>query len=130
HAVDPLFQQTVGLVNAQFDHALNDLQKPFWERKAPELPKDGSLPALLLDYSSGLPAFDGVTKRYGQEQARLQMLGLHAAIHRFLWENDRLPNSLDELHVARWTIDPFTGKPLLYKRTGERTYDLSSAGIG
>ena len=43
---------------------------------------------------------------------------LFVAIERFLVDNNRLPDTLDELiprYIAAIPIDPFSGKPLLYK---------------
>ncbi len=59
-----------------------------------------------------------------------QMLGIHAAVRRHRWENDRLPKSLEELKLpANLLTDPFTGAPLLYEpeKTGTG-YELASAG--
>ena len=43
---------------------------------------------------------------------------LFLAIEQFLFDNNRLPTTLDELiprYIATIPIDPFSGKPLLYK---------------
>ena len=50
-------------------------------------------------------------------------------MRRYRWERDRLPDSLADLRLGDLLLtDPYTGRPLLYARTGETTYTLSSAG--
>jgi hypothetical protein len=56
------------------------------------------------------------------------MLGVHAAIRRYRWEYRRLPDSLEQLKLGAVAIDPFTGKPLAYRRVDDRSYTLSSIG--
>ena len=68
-----------------------------------------------------------IMDRYLIDRTKVQLLTVHAAIRLFRWENDRLPSSLDELKRGDHSLDPFTGKSLIYVRTGE-TYELSSAG--
>ncbi|MBC7804810.1 MAG: hypothetical protein H7145_01545, partial [Akkermansiaceae bacterium] len=65
-----------------------------------------------------------------ESRVRFQLLGVHAAIRRFRWANNRLPKTLDEMELAPQLVtDPFTTKPLLYKpgNTGS-DYELASAG--
>ena len=77
---------------------------------------------MLLGFQDGLPA--GFTAN----RTELQLFGVHAAIRRFRWEQDRLPEGLEELRLGDLATDPFTGKGLLYRRTGPITYALSSVG--
>jgi hypothetical protein len=77
---------------------------------------------MLLGFQDGLPA--GFTAN----RTELQLFGVHAAIRRFRWEQDRLPEGLEELRLGDLATDPFTGKGLLYRRTGRITYTLSSVG--
>lgn len=60
----------------------------------------------------------------------IQLLGAHAAILRFRWENDRLPEALEELGLpTNLVTDPFTQEPLVYEpNTSGRNYKLASAG--
>ncbi len=119
--------QVAGMVNAYYDRVTAELQKPVWERKIPEPPKkDGSVGAALLNLV--LPATVQVNEKFARDQAQVQLLGVHAAIRRYLWEHDALPPSLDVLRLGRLALDPFSGKPLAYRVTGARTYDLSSIG--
>jgi len=70
----------------------------------------------------------GITRimdKWTQDLAQIQLLGVHAAIRRYLWECDRLPGSLEDLRLGALVTDLFTGKPLLYRAVGERAYELS-----
>jgi hypothetical protein len=62
-----------------------------------------------------------------EERARLQLLAVHAALRRFRWQYDRVPDHLEELRLGDLIQDPFTGKPLCYQRKGD-DYELYSAG--
>ena len=63
------------------------------------------------------------------DRVRLQLLGVHAAIRKYRWENGRLPERLEDLDLkGGLATDPFSGKPLLYKKTGDTDYELSSIG--
>lgn len=76
-----------------------------------------------------LPVVPGAVDRFDQVRVQLQLLGVHAAVRRFRWENDRLPESLSDLRLsAALATDPYTGAPLLYERTGDAAYTLQSAG--
>ncbi len=126
-AVGPLFDEVGRRVNAYYDQVDARLQKPIWERTDIQEPADdGSIVSQLL--SSVLPTISRVMDRYGMEQAKVQLLGVHAAIRRYRWENNRLPTTLEELKLGRMGVDPFSGKPFAYKRTDDMTYDLYSIG--
>ena len=123
----PVFDQVAARANAYYDQVDANMQRPIWERTELREPvDDGSLTHQIL--KGVLPAMSRVLDRYGVEQARVQLLGIHAAIRRYRWENNMLPNSLDQLKLGRLGIDPFSGKPFVYKRTDDRNYDLSSIG--
>lgn len=76
----------------------------------------------ILSVTESFPA------RAKQGQARLRLLAVHAAIRRYRWEHDRLPSSLSVLKLRDLARDPFTGKVLTYRITGDAAYTLSSAG--
>jgi hypothetical protein len=123
----PAFDQAQAMLDGFYDGIAAGLQKPVWERSEIPNPKDDGSSASKL-FSLLAPAFNRVTDRYGSDQAQLQLLGVHAAIHRYKWENDRLPENLEQLHVGALAIDPFSGKPFVYKRLDDKTYDLYSQG--
>lgn len=125
-AVPSIVDQVIALSNAAFDATMADLKKPAWERKTP--PKR-EVRATMADRlrQSFMADFDLIVDKYMMEVARVHLLGAHAAIHRYKWEYNALPGSLEELKAADLTTDPYTGKPLVYKVTGE-TYELYNVG--
>jgi hypothetical protein len=68
-----------------------------------------------------------VVDSYTRDQAKIRLLAVHMLIHRYKWDHNSLPGSLDELHAENLVIDPFTGSTITYKRDGDR-YTLTSAG--
>lgn len=121
--------QILALVNSRIDFAIENLKHPLWERKAPPTIEGNPM---IADYVNALridEAFATSSKSFTKDQARMQVLGVHAAIRAYRWENNRLPDNLEELKLGKLAIDPFTGKPLTYKRTGETTYELTSEGL-
>lgn len=123
--VGQMLDRTTERIRSHFDALLASLRLPYWERPPMEEAR-GDSPYDIL-YEMLIPAMLAAMDRYAQEQATVQLLGVHAAIRRYRWEHDRLPNSLDELKVGRLAIDPFTGQPLVYRRIGD-SYELYSAG--
>lgn len=125
-----LFDKVALQIGAQYDQAIENLRRPVWERKEAK-PSDESGPngevALMASQMTGRAL--GITSiRYAQEQALMQLLGTHAAVLRYHWEQDKLPASLEDLKLGRLILDPYTGKTLLYKRIDDHHYQLSSVG--
>lgn len=114
------------LLMQSHDSILANLRRPAWERKPIPRPDEktptGQLAnSLLVDPSR-------VVDRYETERASIRLLGVHAAIRRYRWEHDRLPDTLQDLRLDKpFLLDPFTGETLIYRREGE-TYELYSAG--
>jgi hypothetical protein len=108
-----------------YDRLLDETARPAWERATIEPPADGSLAGRLVSLLA--PVFNGVGNAYTRGTARDRMLACHAAIRRYLWEHDRLPESLAALDLRELAVDPFTGDPLQYQLFGRR-YRLISAG--
>lgn len=128
NAAMPAFEQAKGILGAQYDHALANLKLPAWERK-PFPPIDAKTPAGTVARGlGGGTVLMNVIDRYAREQAQVQMLGVHAAIRRYLWEYNGLPASLEELKLGRLILDPFSGRPFDYKRLDGSRYALSSIG--
>jgi len=90
-------------------------------------PDDPGPEDIRREHQEALAAYEQALDKFDMDSAKIHLLGVHAAIHRFRWENNRLPASLAELKLTSLTTDPFTGAPLLYKVTGI-AYELSSAG--
>jgi len=123
-AVDLVFADVAKRMNEHFGRVLKEMEKLPWERKPLRLDESdlaGRLAAALA------PAYEKVDERYTRVAARVRLMACHCAIHRFRWEYDRLPPSLNDLGLGELSIDPFTGQPWQYVVRGAR-YSLSSAG--
>jgi hypothetical protein len=125
-ALKGILAQATDIVRSHYDQAIANADLPPWEQKELQPHNKASLAGRIVDIL--LPFLPRISERYTSERVLLQMLGVHAAVRRYQWEHDALPNSLNELKLGSMAVDPFTGKLLDYKRTGERTYELSSVG--
>ena len=105
---------------------LAEMRKPTWQRKQPNPAELRSSMAHRL-YGLVSPTYSQALGRFDTEAAKIHLLGVHGAVRKFRWENNRLPTSLAELKLPSLTTDPFTGVPLVYKVTGDR-YELNSTG--
>lgn len=112
--------------NGYFARAYAEIRKPAWERQPISVVEDqtpaGKIAGMLL------PALTMAADKFVSADARVRLLGVHIVLRRFLWEFGKLPASLDELAVGSLAVDPYSGKPILYKRLTDRTYELSSIG--
>jgi hypothetical protein len=72
---------------------------------------------------------NGMVRAFTKQRGEYQLLAAHALIRKFRWEHDRLPENIAEINGRGLTTDICTGAPLLYKKTGETTYELSSVGL-
>ena len=76
-----------------------------------------------------LPIVSPATDRFTQTRVQVQLLGVHGAVRRFRWERDKLPDALTDLRLPpELSTDPYTGTLLVYQKTSETAYALSSAG--
>jgi hypothetical protein len=107
-----------------YDQLFAELEKPPWERKpVPANPKR-FLNQLLF------PVFDGATKREQSSMATLRLLACYATIKRYYQQRGAYPLSLEALHpeLGERIIDPFTGKPFVYRTHSKRGFQLYSVG--
>jgi hypothetical protein len=107
-----------------YDQLFAELEKPPWERKpVPANPKR-FLNQLLF------PVFDGATKREQSSVATLRLLACYAAVKRYHQQRGAYPPSLEALRpeLGEMIIDPFTGKPFVYRTHPKRGFQLYSVG--
>ncbi len=123
--LDAMIGRAQALIAAHYDAALANCSRPVNKRIPVPFPKDDTPEGKLLSIVS-IEANEA-TRWYDALEAKVRLLGVHAAIHRYRWEYNRLPNSLADLHLGALNTDPYTGSTLLYKRDGA-VYDLSSFG--
>jgi len=129
-----LLQSSVGapfvvkLSLREYQHYYNQLfaefEKPPWERKpVPTNPK-------RLINQILFSVFDWVTVQEQSSMATIRLLGCYAAIKRYRQQRGAYPPSLEALRpeLGEMIIDPFTGKPFVYRVDPERGFQLYSVG--
>ncbi len=124
-------EQVLAGMRARLDHYAANLTKPVWERQPPP-PLQGN--PIVADYINKLgetldPLFLKTQTVFVRDQAKMQILGVHASVRQYRWEHDSLPDSLGPLRLGPLGLDPFTGKPLRYRVMGAASYELSSEGL-
>jgi hypothetical protein len=125
-AVAAFAERFAAVINLHFTERIVALRLPPWKRREPKPIEDGSPEGRVARML--LPVTAQAMTSFTRSQARMQLLGVHAALRRFRWEHERLPDSLAELRLGDLAVDPFTGQSLVYRRTGPTAYELSSAG--
>ena len=111
----------------RFNELISELKKPNWQRKQIKPMEDKTVAGKLAStFSISLGSL--ISDKFAQDQAMVQLLGVQAAIRKYRWENDKLPDSLATLKLGDFGIDPFTGKELIYKQIDDRNFELSSIG--
>ena len=86
----------------------------------------GRWASLILE--SLIPLWSIVNERFTEQRARLQLLVAHAAVLEYRWWFWVAAADLSKLDLGDIATDPFTGKPLIYKRLSDYRYKLYSAG--
>lgn len=122
---DQFFAETGKQIDGYYQQLQTEFRRPYWERRYPEFPREGSLPARFAATLISNPS--GVGEIQARCEARMRLLACHAAVLRYCWEHHKAPATLTELNLGDLAIDPFTGKVLEYRPMGRR-YRLVSAG--
>ncbi len=125
-AIPAMLEQVRAIAETEDRAVISEARKPVWQRKPLRKIETRATMASRL-YGALSPAYGQALNRFDTEPALIHLLGVHGAIRRFQWENNRLPASLAELNLPLLATDPFTGSPLSYKPSGN-SYALSSAG--
>jgi len=116
-------------VTKAYHQVVQQQRQPYWERGELTLPEGGDTSKEAGEALAGLlrPVFQQVSDRPVRRLAQAQLLGCHAAIRQFRWENRRLPTTLGELKIGEMATDPYTGMEFTYKVKME-TFALESVG--
>lgn len=75
-----------------------------------------------------LPAFAPASEKEMEEVAQMRLLGVAAAVRLHRLRTGKYPSSLEALRLGEMIIDPFSGKPFVYKtdpRYGFLLYSVS-----
>lgn len=126
----PEKQQILSALGRRYDALKKEFSKPFWQRRLPPYTSpDGRdsevVQALVQSVDQSLSRALDV---WATQQARLQLLYVHASIREHQLMNRRLPANLSELKLGPWALDPFSGNALQYRVKGPQSYDLFSVG--
>ncbi|MCS6920288.1 MAG: hypothetical protein NZM28_10990, partial [Fimbriimonadales bacterium] len=100
-----------------------ELAKPFWERKAPAVQPRRYINQILD------PTWERPIHGEAAEVAIVRLLGCAAAIKLHKQRTGDYPASLDALNLGDMMIDPFTGKPFVYRRDPKKGFLLYSVGV-
>ncbi len=123
--IGPALDEAKTLIGIRYESVLAGLKLPLKERNPLHEVETTTLGGKLFTVLD--PSFNYTISRYNRRDATFRLLCVHAALHRYRWEYNRLPDSLADLHIGALNTDPFTGNGFLYRRDGD-TYDLSSFG--
>jgi hypothetical protein len=130
--VQAMLDQALALADEETRKQISEVRQQPWQRKpAQKFETRASMAHRFCGLL--LPSYEIALNRFDTDRVKMHLLGTHAAIHRFRWENNRLPSSLADLKLPVMTTDPFTGKPLQYQvksgsTNSESSYTLYSAG--
>lgn len=100
----------------------SELEKPLWERKPRDWQPRRYLNQLLAS------SVEIWANQELAELATVRLLGCAAAIKLYRLRTGQYPGSLDALKLGQMTIDPFTGKPFVYRRDAKKGFQLYSVG--
>jgi hypothetical protein len=107
-----------------YEQIFAEFEKPPWERKfVPANPK-------RLINQILFPVFEVATEREQSGTATIRLLGCYAAVKRYYQQRGAYPPSLEALRpeLGEMIIDPFTGKPFVYRADPKRGFQLYSLG--
>lgn len=116
-ALNALIEDARARVSARYDHALRNWRLPAAQRRPFVPDKTDSPGAALCRMLTADP--DLILSKYTRERSQLRVLGVHAAIHRYRWDHNALPNGLAELHIPKLVKDAFAGSEVVYKQDGD-----------
>jgi hypothetical protein len=109
-----------------------ELEKPLWQRKLVAPDYKGLINSVLFKPRVNfLPLEPDFLGRVEQEEvATIRLLACYATIKRYYQQRGAYPPSLEALRpeLGEMIIDPFTGKPFVYRAHPKRGFQLYSVG--
>jgi type II secretory pathway pseudopilin PulG len=104
---------TMREVDDYYQAVLPQLNKPANARKMPATPK-GPISNLIV------PVVDLGIRKVESHRARNRIFLCALALRGYRLKHGRLPDTLDQLRLnPRATADPYTGKPVIYRKDGD-----------
>ncbi len=108
------------------DNLEQQSQRPYWQRQK-KLPEPRNpLNAQLI------PSYERFSTVETEELARVRLTGVMSAIRLYKLRNGHYPKNLEALNLGELIIDPFSGKPFIYRtdpRKGFMLYSVGSNGV-
>lgn len=126
----PQKQQILSALSRRYDALKKELHKPYWKRRLPPvtLPAGGEREVVEALAQSVSQSLGRALDVWATQQARLQLLYVHASIREYRLVHGRLPANLSLLKLGPWALDPFSGNLLQYQLKGPQSYELFSVG--
>jgi hypothetical protein len=118
-------QETIARMDRFYQDLRQELAKPLAQRHLQAPQPDGTVAGQLI--AQLCPVFEQSNIAFARDVARIRLLASHAAVLRYRWEHDKLPDSFSALNLGPIGQDPFTDADFRYERDGRR-YKLYSAG--
>ncbi len=120
----PTIWRAIGESERLIDGAIKELQKPTWQRDYHTALKCSNV--LLRGWGEGLLE---AIRSDSIELAWIRLLGCVAAIRLHKLRTGRYPDTLNALGLGTMSIDPFTGKPFVYKLDPQQGFLIYSVGV-
>ena len=122
-------QQIRDFMTLRMKRIIEMQKKPLYEREAvpPILPNNTNAELVSTLLSTAIS--DQLLTKFAMDRAKVQELGVNAALMQYRWEHNKLPNSLTDLNVGKLTIDAVTGRQMNYKRLSDTNYELIVEGL-
>ncbi|MFQ3610326.1 MAG: hypothetical protein SNJ72_02425 [Fimbriimonadales bacterium] len=111
----PEYQKYMDTVEQQF-------QRPYWQRQKSFPEPRHFLNALLV------PTYERYSLLETEERARIRLTGVMSAVRLYKLRNGRYPKNLETLNLGELIIDPFSGKPFVYRADPRKGFMLYSVG--
>jgi|GEM_PF-1013447 len=79
------------------------------------------------------PVYGGLGQAAAKNRTQMRLLGLHAAVMRYRWDNDKLPSKLEDAVPASQVDDPLSGQKFVFEPQGLwgfRIYSVGTQALG
>lgn len=107
-----------------YDAVSAELRKPPWERDFSKIPQPEHYINTLIFLSPSAPFYNALE----DGRATIRLIGVLYAIRLHKQKTGQYPKTLQELNLGAMTIDPFTGRPLIYRTDPQKGFQLYSVG--
>jgi hypothetical protein len=123
------WERSLAELQEYYKRVFTELEKPLWERKVPA-PNFKQRTNEILGQVWWMLHVDLSANAELREVATIRLLACYAAVKRYYQQRGAYPPSLEALRpeLGEMIIDPFTGKPFVYRTHPKRGFQLYSLG--